>query len=808
MYKLYSFKLFSHKNPDKLLFEHLNNTANLSKEIINGKFTNLDNIKKENLLDVSYIIGFTHDLGKATRYFQEYLNEKDEKMKISLKNNPETHHSFLSSIFCYYFIKNYTECRSKSEGIIKYLPIISYIIVKRHHGYLHNAPDEFYFDDDQEVSIIKQLQSIDYEELQNYLDLTLNKNNLLNLNIKDISKNILSNYKNDIFKKEKKTMRADLNANKDLSLYFIMQLLYSILLNADKTDVILNKEIFKEKTISSDMVDKYKEKKFKVQKNEIDKIKNDIYKMVINKAVKLSLNDRIFSLNVPTGTGKTLTSLSFALKLRERIKKEMGFSPKIIYSLPFLSIIEQNFNVFEDLFLEIDGKLPDTSLLLKHHHLSDVSYKIDNNEFEIDEAKFLIEGWNSEIIVTTFWQFFHTLFSNKNSLLLKFHNIINSIIILDEVQSIPHKYWLLIRETLKFMAQKLNSYIIFVTATQPLIFEKSEIKELVENKEKYFKRIDRINLNVNLKTIIPIDKFKCLIKDELEKNSTKHFLIILNTVKSSIIIYNFLKNLNLKTTRYYYLSTNIIPKTRFSRIEEIRKISEFRKVIVSTQLIEAGVDFDVDIVFRDFAPLDSINQSAGRCNRNNLKDDKGLVHIFILKDDKKEYYKYIYDAFLISKTTNVFKNKDFKNISESQILELNKNYFLEVKEGMSNDKANEYLKYLYTISFENIGNNFKLIEEDYFKTDIFVEIDEEAKKIWKKYLDIKKIENTFNRKKEFLKIKKTFYEYIISINKKFCHNLYSEECGIGYIPFEEVKEYYDPETGFKIGDNINGSLIV
>jgi CRISPR-associated endonuclease/helicase Cas3 len=121
-------------------------------------------------------------------------------------------------------------------------------------------------------------------------------------------------------------------------------------------------------------------------------------------------------LNVPTGTGKTLTSLSFALKLRDRLKNERNFTPRIIYALPFLSIIDQNYDVFEDVVTQ-GGTLKDSRLLLKHHHLADVSYKIEDKDdefYKADESLLLLEGWNAEIIVTTFWQYFYTLFSNKN----------------------------------------------------------------------------------------------------------------------------------------------------------------------------------------------------------------------------------------------------------------------------------------------------------------------------------------------------------------------------------------------------------
>jgi len=134
----------------------------------------------------------------------------------------------------------------------------------------------------------------------------------------------------------------------------------------------------------------------------------------------------------------------------------------------------------------------------------------------------MIEGWNSEIIVTTFMQMFHTMISNRNRSLRKFHNIANSIIILDEVQSIPHKYWLLLKELIFAISKYFNTYFIFVTATQPLIFneEKGEISELVENKNRYFEQFDRIELQYHPDPI-HIEVFK----EQIQKDDDKVLLL-------------------------------------------------------------------------------------------------------------------------------------------------------------------------------------------------------------------------------------------------------------------------------------------
>lgn len=259
--------------------------------------------------------------------------------------------------------------------------------------------------------------------------------------------------------------------------------------------------------------------------------------------------------------------------MNARLKEEKKIKAKIIYSLPFLSIIDQNYDVFEDVFKTVENATPSEDVLLKHHHLADIFYRTqDDEEFEGLKSLFLIEGWNSEIIVTTFVQFFHTIVSNKNRSLRKFHTIANSIVILDEVQSVPHKYWLLLKQIISGFAEYFNTYFIFVTATQPLIFdpENGEITELVKNKDKYFREFDRVKLEINLNPM-NLDEFKEIIESEVKEKPDKDFLFVFNTIKSSLNIYKHLKDLKLKNSDYYYLSTNIVPKERLNRIKKIKK---------------------------------------------------------------------------------------------------------------------------------------------------------------------------------------------------------------------------------------------
>lgn len=802
----FSCNLYSH--PDKLLKEHLSNVGCSSRETLSLKEIDLNDLelKKDVLVDLSYLIGVCHDFGKATEYFQNYIKETDEKKRMQMKSRPETKHGLLSAIFTYFVLREYLkDQQALNEPLCDILSVIGYLIVKRHHGNLKDARSEVLDlrEDEDLVVLGRQIQSIDLNEVKKvYRDLFKLDLSYFFSHYQDIVKEILQ---------KKKRIRR-LKEEKNIQYSLITQLLYSVLLNSDKVDasgIQMDRNIGE---ISADLVDAYKViEGYNEPEGKINIIRNSIYDDVISTVGGLNLEQKIYSLNVPTGTGKTLTSLSFALKLRDKLKNEKGFTPKIIYSLPFMSIIDQNFDVFEDVFEKVSGESPTTDILLKHHHLADIFFETKDNEFETTESLFLIEGWNSEIIVTTFVQFFHTLISNKNRALRKYHNIVNSIVILDEVQSIPHEYWLLFKELISVFSKCFNTYFIFVTATQPLIFEpETEITELVKDKTKYFNEFDRIEL-IPVLEITPFDEFKEIVRKETEKNKEKDFLIVLNTINSSKELYEHLKSFETEKTSYYYLSTNIIPKERLSRIGNI-KTNKGRKVIVSTQLIEAGVDIDVDIVYRDFSTLDSINQVAGRCNRNYRNDEMGLVKVFVLMDtNSKKYYQYIYGdkPILIDKTYQVLKS--FSKINEPLFLEITNEYYMKVKDAMSNDESEKMVSYLFDLKFESLQKNFRLIKQDYEKVDVFIELDDDAKRIWQIYQGIQEENNLFERRKLFLEIKKKFYDYVISVPEKFRNQVgFDEKMGIGRISKIEIDQGngYDPETGFKRDSPCSGSLIL
>lgn len=786
--------LMSH--PNKKLENHLKNVADFSYDVFN--FLEIEN--KELFSNISFLIGLTHDFAKSTSFFQTYLSDHTKK--------ENTQHSFLSAIFTYYVVKNYLD--KNNINFESNLSIISYIVVLAHHG---NLKDITKLDDYNEKKINSKMVLKQIEDLKSSDD--------------NLSK-FYDDFEIDFFRffdefdeisEEITDGLLIFSFEGNIDNYFYILLFYSSLLDADKMDASESKRINRE-NIPGDIVDIFKKNNLRDSKDNINKTREEAYQEVNGNILNMDLNERILSIELPTGIGKTFTGVSAALKLKERINNELNFNPRIIYSLPFLTIVDQNSDTISSILNE--SSLNGFNFLLNHNHLSDMNYKSNDLEnYDISNSKILIEGWNSEIIVTTFIQFFYSIISNKNKSLRKFHNITNSIILLDEIQSLPYKYWKIINLFFKKLAYEYNCWIILMTATQPYIFKENEIKSLVDNVDYYFNKFDRVNYNFNLDSQ-NFEDFKKEFVDKISNDSKNDYLVVLNTINSSKELYEFIKD-------YYsvmdydiylddcngicyigddiqliYLSNNIIPKHRLEKINAIKE-SNRQSIVISTQLIEAGVDIDVDIIYRDLAPLDSLVQTAGRCNRSGNKE-KGIVNVISLKNENgKSYSSFIYDSLLLNKTKEVLTS--LNQISEKEFnLAAAKNYFKLIYNSGTQD---DYLiKIIENLRFPEIPSNFKLIEEDIQKVDVFVVINSEAKLLFEKYNDIINNYKGFDRKNEFLKIKNKFYKYVISVDETkigSANNLCNDE--IFYIGENDVFRKYDLDTGFKPEDDENPFII-
>ncbi|MDR3162357.1 MAG: CRISPR-associated helicase Cas3' [Helicobacteraceae bacterium] len=320
-----------------------------------------------------------------------------------------------------------------------------------------------------------------------------------------------------------------------------------------------------------------------------------------------------FSLSAPTGGGKTLASMAFALNRAQHFCKK-----RIIYVIPYTSIIEQNAGVFREIFGDDEA--------LEHHSA------LDENEQSI-RSRLAAENWDAPIIVTTTVQFYESLFSSKASRCRKLHSIVDSVVILDEAQLIPTDFLAPILEALKLLTERYKTTIVACTATQPSLenqddfpmfkgLPKGSVKEIVRDVPKLFGDLKRTEIEMP-KDETPIewtdlarelseyDQVLCVVSDRKSCREL-HALMPANT---------------------YHLSALMCAEHRSTVIKEIKdKLERSEPIrVISTQLVEAGVDIDFPVVYRAMAGLDSIAQAAGRCNREgklNIKGKLGRVVAF------------------------------------------------------------------------------------------------------------------------------------------------------------------------------------
>jgi len=378
----------------------------------------------------------------------------------------------------------------------------------------------------------------------------------------------------------------------------------------------------------------------------------------------------IFSLTAPTGSGKTMLSATWLLKLRENMGQE-GLCPKAIIVLPFLSVIDQTTKEYESL-LTIGGHKVDGSWFLTSHSLSDRKY---NQGLEEDAEHFFVDTWRTELTITTYDQFLMSLMDSKTRYQMRFHNLCDSLIVMDEVQSLPCKLWKPLEEILRCLVKIGNSSVLLMSATLPGII--SDAKPLVEDYPAYFETFNRYKLQFRLQEKLKISDFCNEVFGRRDEwlNKNKRVLITLNTRKSARLVRDKLANdwpREYSNIPLFFLSADVTPRDRLDVIKTIKEDSPC--IVVSTQCIEAGVDIDMDCVIRDFAPFDSLIQIAGRCNRNGRLSHPATVEIVDLSNEQgKRYSDMVYDDVHLQVTRQL--TGGITEIEERDILPLADRYF-------------------------------------------------------------------------------------------------------------------------------------
>lgn len=332
----------------------------------------------------------------------------------------------------------------------------------------------------------------------------------------------------------------------------------------------------------------------------------------------------IYSLTVPTGGGKTYASLRFALHHAKKHNLD-----RIIYIIPFTSIIEQNANAIRDVL----GEINEDDWVLEHHSNLEP-------EQQTWRSKLACENWDKPIVLTTMVQFLESMFASGTRDTRRLHQLSNAVLVFDEIQTLPIRCVHLFNNTINYLTRFCHTTALMCTATQPLLNQLPEqIKplgelqlplenELTPNIEKLYQQLERVSLkNRTKKEGWDEGEIAELVQQQLSAN--KSCLVIVNTKAWAKVLFQTLRNQVADETKIFHLSTGMCSAHRKQILDEVRArlSSGLTTLCISTQLIEAGVDVDFSSVIRFVAGLDSIAQAAGRCNRHG-KQKKG--HVFVL----------------------------------------------------------------------------------------------------------------------------------------------------------------------------------
>jgi len=477
---------------------------------------------------------------------------------------------------------------------------------------------------------------------------------------------------------------------------FLIRMIFSTLIDADSLD----SEAFSENDkprggISSIAELEYKFfahiSKFLNPDNTISDLNARRTSLLKNCLSSAKKRDGLFTLTAPTGSGKTIASMAFALKHAVTHNKS-----RIIYVVPYNTIIEQNAKVFEDVL--------GAENILQHH--SNTRYN-DTNEEELRKS-LAIENWDYPIIITSSVQFFDSLFGNSRSSCRKLHNISNSVIIFDEAQIIPVPY---LTPCVRAISELVKNYFctaVLTTATQSALEdyfdELPRPIEITENPQSLYDFLRRANIN----SLEPLSD-KALIERLISHNQ---FLCIVNTRKMAQTLFNIMNEI--KIENIFHLSTLMYPKHRSQVLNEIRgRLANGQACkVVSTSLVEAGVDLDFPVVYREEAGVDSIIQAAGRCNREGKRPtDESYVYVFRSTDHKSPRSLSLNISMMHKTARNHTDIAKLKAIREYfNLLYCNKgNEALDIKNVVPrlNDGASSF-----SFPFKQIATDFQLIEED------------------------------------------------------------------------------------------------
>ena len=728
---------------------------------------------------IKYII-YYHDFGKINPVFQKdkmkNILSTEDNLKLTSKHSLYGTILFGAKFHNYFFNKiEQINCGNGHKSRAKNLFFLLSLTIDRHHSSLNCIKDFGYKikSDEKTRNEINDLIKIS----NNFLNQIWFIENLHEFYLFDLNKYFP-------------------NEEEKEAVFYLYKLVFSLLITSDyyATMEYMQGISYEDKInyLDSNIKDKIKNEFYKIKEvngkhyNFNSKLKDNEYcnnlinknlkkvekinelrtKILLeaDKTIKLQLNSnpekRVFFLNVPTGGGKTNISLKLMLSILEN-KPNIK---KVFYVFPFINIIEQNYDVIKNT-LNLDGEISPI------YSTAVWSGKSENKE---EQLTYVLDNdfLNFPMVVMSNVNFFNAFIKSGKSENYKLHNLANSIVILDEIQSLNDNDWTMFSDFIKFSSEFLNIYYIIMSATLPqldkisLKISSSDINQysvkLIENSQDYYNHHlfrNRVYFDyredINNKEQI-IDK----LFEEINKEKHQKILIVVNTIEDSRSLLTDLNSKKvdlLKDYNLYLLNSTILPHRRKEIIDQLNKNPNNSKImLISTQSIEAGMDIDCDFGMRDFAVFDSIEQVAGRINRNFTNKTKRLLIVNLQKDGNSQAenvyrdsyrWKTIKDSYNNSEKIKEFiANRDFQFSEDSYYNKVISNINKQNKDIFRENPLDIVIKEIRKLDFEDL-NNKEVIDQK--GISIFIPISLSIKNFSESELNFLK-EVNLNINKEFI----------------------------------------------------------
>lgn len=735
---------------------------------------------------IAFLAGLFHDLGKATPWFQAYLLQAGRRSVLS-------HHAELGALLLWWY--------SAGLNWSLWQRLAAFIAVRRHHGALRFQTWPTLFEQtrsewrDPETPLRQQVKALDLNGIRLWLTTLAVRHPHAGL---DPAPEPLTLAQIDVCLRDRQALGSKLRgAFQELDEALATLAGFGALLAVDKTDAALQGGQIARQALPAEAVTRYKTRHLTAQRSTdpLNQRRAQIAETVTQTWLD-HLKQPLLTLTAPTGAGKTLTVLHAALQARAQLEVRDGVAPRIVYCLPFTSVIDQNHAVFQAVLRA--NALPDQEdRLLKHHHLTESLFRTEAAEYEADGAgQLLTETWQSELVVTTFHQLLHSLLSTRNANLKRAGQLSGAIVLLDEVQALPLRYWEALRQLLAAAARTLGTRFVLLTATRPLIFQPGDAVELLPDHEAHFRAMTRTRLHLWHHQPLTLEGFAERLMADLRQD-IRPTLIILNRRRAVRRLFEALHEA-LPQRLLIALSTDLTPLDRRARIRLIRRLLHQGQpvIVVTTQLVEAGVDFSFPVVHRDLAPLDAIIQAAGRCNRHGESGAiPGAVHLWQLQDTKPDgqageaLWRRVYDAALIEVTLETLGTAT--SWDEHDFLELTQRYFSGCRGRQDQQRIDQHLAQGDLTGMEQ---TFQLIET-LPRVALFIARTPADQRLWARYHALREDPRLSPAQQEraFRAFKRAFYERVIQVYADSGHALERDLIHV----LEASDDTYDRVAGFR-----------